>query len=108
MRAKDKAIREVKKVAENFEITLHEHTMKLESHEQRIHELEQDRAALNKMATSIAVMAEKQNSLINKVDAMNAKVDVLEQKPVKRWDNLITAIISSIVGIVIGWILTRG
>lgn len=95
-------------MADAIDITIHEHALKLESHEKRIHELEQDRAALNKMATSIAVMAEKQNSLITKVDALNNKVDEMEQKPVKRWDNLITAIISSIVGIVIGWILTRG
>ena len=59
------------------------------------------------MATSIAVMAEKQNSLITKVDALNNKVDVLEEKPAKRWETLVTAIISSIIGIVVGWILTR-
>ncbi len=36
------------------------------------------------------------------------RIRVLEQKPVRRWDSLITGIITGIVGIVIGMLVNGG
>ena len=36
------------------------------------------------------------------------RIRSLEQKPVRRWDSLITGIITSIIGIVIGLLLNGG
>ena len=36
------------------------------------------------------------------------RIRVLEQKPVRRWDSLVTGIITGIVGIVLGILLSGG
>lgn len=36
------------------------------------------------------------------------RIRVLEQKPVRRWDSLVTGIITGIIGIVIGLLLNGG
>lgn len=93
---------------EEFAVKIAQHDTEIKHHSVQIAELQQSHKVLQDMATSLAVMAKDQKTLTNKVDAVIAKVDVLEGRPGKRWDTLITALIGAIVGIFVGFMLKGG
>lgn len=84
------------------------HDIEIQHHADQIASLQDNQKTLQEMATSLAVMAKDQKTLTNKVDAVIAKVDVLEGRPGKRWDALITALIGAVVGLVVGMMLRGG
>ena len=90
---------------EEFVIHLTEVDTRSKSNTRRIEQLEQSTDVLHKLATSIEVMATKQETMNDNIQKMDAKITVLEEKPAKRWDALIASVISSVVGIVVGAIL---
>lgn len=84
------------------------------SNTHRIDKLEQDRDAINKLATAIAVMAEKQSSMSaqlgtvdQKVDCVSQKVDTLEKLPGKRWELVVEKALTLLVAAVVGYLLAR-
>ena len=93
---------------EDISVKLAEHEMELKHHSDRLDTLEKNNEILQDMATSLAVMSRDQKTLTDKVDSVIEKVDVLEQKPSKRWDTLITALITGLVGLALGVLLKGG
>ena len=91
--------------AEEIVIQLTEVDSRSRSNTRRIEQLEQSTDVLHRLATSIEVMATKQETMNDNIERMDAKITVLEEKPAKRWDALIMAIISSVVGIIVGAVL---
>ena len=77
---------------------------KAQRNEGRIRKLEDEHEALNKLATSVAVMAEKQETMNHNVETLAEKVDSMEAKPAERWDKLISTIIGAVAGAFIAWI----
>jgi t-SNARE complex subunit (syntaxin) len=73
----------------------------------RIEKLEESTAALNELTTSIKVMVTKQEYIAEKVDGLDTKVTEMECKPGKRWDMLVSVLISSVVAGVIGFMLAQ-
>lgn len=83
------------------------------SNRHRIDDLEKSTDALNSLATSMAVMAQKQEAISASVDSINGNVDAigkrvgdLEAKPGKRWDALLDKLIYAVVGAFIAWIIS--
>jgi hypothetical protein len=74
--------------------------------EGRIEKLEDEQDVLRKLATSVAVMAEQLKTINTNMASLTSKVDVLEAKPAKRWDAVVAAGISALVGALIGFILS--
>ena len=72
--------------------------------EGRIRKLESEHEALNKLATSVAVMAERQDTMNHNVEALSEKVDSIESKPAERWEKLISAIVGALAGAFIAWL----
>lgn len=81
--------------------------VKIEALSNRVERLEQGNMASIEMQKAIATITVQLATLTNKVDALNEKVDELERKPGKRWDTLIAAVISAVVGLCIG-LLSHG
>lgn len=71
----------------------------------RLDAVEKNQEALNSIATSVAVMAEQQNNISEKVDTIDAKVDSLEGKSGKRWDSLVDKAIWAFAGAFIAWVM---
>ena len=90
---------------EELVIHLTEVDTRSKSNTRRIEQLEKSTDVLHRLATSIEVMATKQQAMNDNIEKMDAKITVLEEKPVKRWDTLVTAGITTVVGIIIGAIL---
>lgn len=90
----------------NEEITerLVEVEQRSKSNTHRLDAVEKNQEALNSIATSVAVMAEQQKNISDKVDTIDAKVDTLEAKPGKRWESLVDKAIWAIAGAFVAWV----
>ena len=74
------------------------------SNTHRLDAVEKNQEALNSIATSVAVMAEQQKNISDKVDTIDAKVDALEAKPGKRWDGLVDKVLLVLAGAFAAWL----
>ena len=74
------------------------------SNTHRLDAVEKNQEALNSIATSVAVMAEQQRNISDKVDTIDDKVSTLETKPGKRWDSLVDKMLCAAAGAVIAWL----
>lgn len=77
------------------------------SNSHRLDALEKQTEALNTLATSVAVMAEKVEATGEKVDGLCTDVQELKAEPGKRWKSVVERVIYIIVAAVIGFILAR-
>ena len=78
------------------------------SNTHRLDAVEKNQEALNSIATSVAVMAEQQKNISDKVDTMDARVDTLGSKPGKRWESLVDKRLFAVAGAVLGWLAAGG
>ena len=74
------------------------------SNTHRLDTVEKNQEALNSIATSVAVMAEQQKNISEKVDTIDDKVSTLEGKPGKRWEGLVDKALAVLIGAFIGWL----
>lgn len=77
------------------------------SNTKRIDKLEQQTEAINRLATSMAVMAEKQDETTSIVTALDGKVTALEEKPAKRWEALVEKVIWAVAAALVGFLLAK-
>ena len=68
----------------------------------RLDKLEKLTTSVNDLALSVKELVTKQEATEQEVSRMSTSIDELRQRPAKRWDALIAALISAIAGIVIG------
>ena len=73
----------------------------------RLEKLEESTEAINRLATSMEVMVNKQEQVAETVEKLDSKVTALEEKPRKRVDGLVDKIIWAICGAVITFLLAR-
>lgn len=86
-------------------LTAVEQRSKSNSH--RLETLEKHTDALNTLATSVAVMAERVETTGDKVDSLCADVQELKSEPGKRWKSVVEKVIYIVVAAVMGFILAR-
>ena len=77
------------------------------SNSHRLEALEKQTEAVNRLATSVAVMAEKVETTGDKVDSLCVDVQEIKQKPAKRWETVVGQVISLLVAAVFGYIIAR-
>ncbi|MBR2934060.1 MAG: hypothetical protein IKB79_00520 [Oscillospiraceae bacterium] len=77
------------------------------SNQHRIEKLETSTEVLTRLATSMEVMAEKQERVADAVDELDGKVTALEAKPAKRWDELVNKLVLVTATAVLTWLLSR-
>ena len=92
---------------EDIALKLQETTDRSFRNEGRIKKLEGEHQVLQKLATSVAVMAEQIKTMNTSVISLTSKVDKLEEKPAKRWDNLIDKIIWAVAAAIVAFLLGR-
>ena len=85
-------------------VKLQETTDRSLRNEGRIKKLEESHEALHQLAASVAVMAERQDTMNTNVEKLTEKMDSIEGKPAERWDKLISTIIGALAGAFIAWI----
>ena len=95
-------------------MTQEEIAVKLEDHEHEIGSLkhrmkaaEESSSVLNKLVTSVAVMAEQMKTMNNNLAALTGKVERLEAEPGKRWKFVVEKAIYFVVAAVVGFALAH-
>ncbi len=78
-----------------------------ERNEGRIEKLESEHDILQKLATSVAVMAEQIKTMNCSVKTLTTKVENIENKPAKRWDGVVDKVILTAVAAVVGFIFAK-
>ena len=86
-------------------LTAVEERAKSNSH--RLDKVEASTEAITRLATSMEVMANKQEQVADTVDRLDGKATALEGKPGKRWDNLVEQLIWAVVAAVTGFFLAQ-
>lgn len=77
------------------------------SNSHRLDKLEESTEAINRLATSMEVMAERQEQVADTVGKLDSKVTALEEKPAKKWDGLVDKIVWAIAAALIGFVLAQ-
>jgi predicted nuclease with TOPRIM domain len=92
---------------EQLALKLQETTDRSFRNEGRVKKLEGEHEVLQKLATSVAVMAEQIKTMNANVQSLTGKVDKLEEKPAKRWDGLVDKVIWAVAAALIGFALAQ-
>lgn len=77
------------------------------SNSHRLDNLEESTEAINRLATSMEVMAARQEQVVETVGKLDTKVTALEEKPAKRWDDLTDKIVWSVAAALVGFVLAQ-
>lgn len=64
----------------------------------RMDNLEKLTESVNKLAISVERLTAQQAATDTQVETLSGAVDELKEKPAKRWDTVIAAIISALIG----------
>lgn len=75
--------------------------------EGRIKKLETEHETLQKLATSVAVMAEQLKQVNDNVRSLGHKVDEIEGRPAKRWESVVAAAITAIIAALVGFAMGK-
>ena len=77
------------------------------SNSHRIEDIEKRQDNLDKLVTTVNVLATREENIENTVDEVRCDVKTLINKPAKRWDGMIDKIIMTIAATIIGFILAK-
>ena len=77
------------------------------SNTHRIDDLEEDNRALHTLATSVEVLATKQDTIESTVQEIKTDVKELKAVPGSKWEALVKAVLTAIVGALVGFALAH-
>ena len=63
--------------------------------------------AIQSLALSVDKLAINVDNTLKELKAQGARLSSLESKPAKKWELMVQAIITTIVGIIIGWAFSK-
>ena len=92
---------------EEMAVKLAETEARSKSNTHRIDKLEQSTEAINRLATSVEVMATKQDTMNDNLDKIAGKVEQIEAEPGKRWKSVVEKVTLLVVAAVVGYRLAR-
>ena len=77
------------------------------SNTRRLDKLEALTEVVHELATTMKLMAEKQERTAEVVERLDSKITNIEQEPAKRWKAVVEKVILTIVGAVVGAVLVQ-
>lgn len=60
---------------------------------------------LEQLTESVHIIATETKAMREDVNDITSRVDEIEKRPVRRYDTIITAIITAVIGIIVGYFL---
>lgn len=78
-----------------------------ESNTHRLNEVEKKQDDLTQLVTTVQVLATREEQVEKDVKEMKTDVKTLVGKPGKKWENLVSQIITIVVAAVIGFVLAK-
>ena len=92
---------------EQIAVKLEDHEHEIGSLKHRMKAAEESTSALNKLVTSVAVMAEQMKTMNGNLATLTGKVERLEAEPGKRWKFVIEKAIYFVVAAVVGFVMAH-
>ena len=86
-------------------VKLTETESRSKSNTKRLEKVEERQDALDRLVTSVEVLATREESVEKDVKEIKSDVKALTSKPGKRWDSIVDKALAAIVGGFIAWIL---
>ena len=80
---------------------------RFKSNTHRINDLEADNKALHQLATSVEVLATKQETIEENVNEIKADVKSLKALPGSRWEAVVKGVIAALIAGLIGFALAK-
>jgi predicted nucleic acid-binding Zn-ribbon protein len=77
------------------------------SNSHRLEEVEKRQDNLDRLTTSVSLLAEREERMESDVKEIKADVKTLAEKPGKRWDGLVDKLIWGVAGAVLAFLLAR-
>ena len=90
-----------------FNRRLSETESRSKSNTHRLDELERWQHDQHQLISSVAVMAEKQTRIEEDVGEMKKDVKSILDKPAKRWESVVTKILTALAGAFVAWLLMQ-
>lgn len=87
------------------ELTNHDENLK--SLKRRMDKVEEQSKAINNLAMSVKELAINMNTMNEKQEEQGKRLAELEAKPARRWEQIVSLIITTIVGALLGYLLSR-
>lgn len=87
------------------ELTNHDENIK--SLKRRIDKVEEQSKAINNLAMSVKELAINMNTMNEKQEEQDKRLAELEAKPARRWEQIVSLIITTLVGALLGYLLSR-
>lgn len=79
----------------------------LTEHQHRLSRIEKRQDSFNELVIQMQVLSDRVERVEGEIKEMKADIKSLINKPAKRWDSTITAIITALVAGVVGFILAK-
>lgn len=87
------------------ELTNHDENIK--SLKRRMGKVEEQSKAINNLAMSVKELAINMNTMNEKQEEQGKRLAELEAKPARRWEQIVSLIITTLVGALLGYLLSR-
>lgn len=78
------------------------------SNTHRINELQEHQTALDRLATSVEVLATKQETVEGDIKEIKEDVKTITGKAGKRWESIVDKLLAALVGAFVAWIIAGG
>lgn len=87
-------------------LKLNDHDNQLKNLNRRVDKYEKNSEALNELALSVHDLAVSVKNMSEKQIQQDTRLANLESKPAKRWESFVQLVITTLVGAVLGFLLT--
>lgn len=87
--------------------TLTNHEDNIKSLKHKMDKVEEQSKAINDLAMSVKELAINMNTMNKKQEEQGKRLTELESKPSKRWEQVVSIIITTLVGALLGYLLSR-
>ena len=107
--ANDRAVpgRKENEMDDGIQAKIAEIEQRAKSNSHRINDLEEDNRALHQLATSVEVLATKQETIEENVNEIKADVKSLKALPGSRWEAVVKGVITALIAGLIGFALAK-
>lgn len=90
-----------------IEMKLHDAENKLDNHDKELNRLSASIDMIHSLTASVDKLAVNMDNTLQELKNQGARIANLESKPAKRWESIIEKIITTAVGILIGYLFSR-
>jgi hypothetical protein len=86
---------------------VHDADQRSKSNTHRLDKMEERQDNLDKLVTSVSVMAEKQDRMETDIGEIKTDVRTMAQKPAKRWESVVDKVIMVLVGAIAAYAVSK-